>query len=146
MKIKVIRKQMSNGATTGDLLVDDKFICHTLEDVVRAPGVKVWGATAIPAGMYKVILRMSNRFKRIMPALLDVPGFDGILIHKGNTDEDTHGCILVGMTITKDNTVLGGTSTPAFDALYPLIENAFHSADPITIEITNAFPQPVARW
>ncbi len=79
----------------GDLFIDGVFFCHTLEDEKRADGLKVYGETAIPAGIYNVKLTMSNRFKRLMPLLLDVEGFKGIRIHGGNTSKDTHGCPLV---------------------------------------------------
>ena len=79
----------------GDLFVDGVFFCHTLEDEKRADGLKVYGETAIPSGTYNVILNRSNRFKRIMPLLLDVPKFKGIRIHGGNTSKDSHGCPLV---------------------------------------------------
>jgi len=69
----------------------------TLEDTVRT-GPKVYAKTAIPKGRYSVIWNMSNRFKKVMPLLLDVPNFIGVRIHAGNTAEHTEGCILLGMS------------------------------------------------
>jgi len=79
----------------GDLFIDDIFFCHTLEDEKRADGLKVYGETAIPTGTYNVKVTMSNRFKRLMPLLLDVPMFKGIRVHGGNDSSDTLGCVLV---------------------------------------------------
>lgn len=71
-----------------------KFFCHTLEDAVK--NEKITGKTAIPEGTYEVVVNHSPKFKRELPLLLDVPKFEGIRIHRGNTVNDTSGCILVG--------------------------------------------------
>ena len=147
MKIQVKRTFMYDKKTTGELYVDGSYFCHTLEDVVRLDdpttpqneGAKVWGETAISAGVYKLIIRMSQRFKRMMMALLDVPGFDGILIHGGNTEEDTHGCILVGYKLDDAHHIAPGTSRIAHDALFQKIEQAIKLGEEVTIQLTNEF-------
>lgn len=68
--------------------------CYILEDVIRV--VKIMHDTCISAGRYEVILKYSNRYKRLMPFLLNVPNFQGIMIHTGNTTKDTSGCLLIG--------------------------------------------------
>jgi len=106
MKLKVIRKEFTDLSTIGELSVNGVFECFTLEDKVRdfkADGSgKVYGKTAIPKGNYEVVLTYSNRFKQVMPLLLNVPYFEGIRIHPGNKNEDTHGCLLVGNDKSKD--------------------------------------------
>lgn len=85
--------------TIGELYIDGIFICHTLEDKVRLLNSyedKVYAETAIPIGRYKVVLSYSNRFKRILPEILNVEFFKGIRIHEGNHKDNTEGCILVG--------------------------------------------------
>jgi len=94
--ITVIRKTFNEKCTIGELLINGAHFAYTLEDVVREDGVKVKGKTAIPEGVYDVILSQSFRFKRVLPELLDVPYFTKIRIHGGNTEADTEGCILVG--------------------------------------------------
>ena len=94
MKIKLIRKTFTEFSTIGEMLIDDEHFCYTLEDAIRE--VKIKGQTAIPCGTYEIITNYSNRFKKVMPLLLNVQGFEGIRIHSGNTDKDTDGCILVG--------------------------------------------------
>lgn len=112
MKIEVKRIAKRSTYTIGKMYIDGNYFCDTLEDVDRGINqkdsldtikkIKVAGATAIPAGTYKVIVNMSPKFQRNLPRLIDVPGFEGILIHRGNTDKDTAGCILVG-----ENKVVG---------------------------------------
>lgn len=94
MLIEVVREKYLDNSTMGKMFVDGVFFAFTLEDKVRE--IKVWGETAIPTGTYSVFVRYSNRFKKELVAIKDVPNFDGVLIHGGNTDKDTHGCILIG--------------------------------------------------
>ena len=98
MHIRVVREPTKNDTTLGALFIDDHWQCHTLEDIIRPVGEKIYGETAIPPGRYKLVLSMSNRFKRILPEVLAVPNFTGIRIHAGNTATDTHGCLLLGQT------------------------------------------------
>lgn len=99
MKLLLERIAYKETYTIGKLYIDGVYECDTLEDKVRDKKIK--GITAIPAGTYKIDITYSNRFKKIMPLLLDVPGFEGIRIHSGNTSEDTSGCILVGQNKEK---------------------------------------------
>jgi hypothetical protein len=104
--VKVVRIAYRDTYTIGKLYVkDDKisdnwsYLCDTLEDKYRGDkldGIKVFGQTAIPKGVYKGVVDYSNHFKQKMPHILNVPQFEGIRIHSGNTAADTEGCILVG--------------------------------------------------
>lgn len=103
MKLTLKRIALRPTYTIGRLYIDGEYFCDTCEDKVRDTnknGVfyekKVYGETAIPYGTYTIILSMSNRFKRVLPLLLDVPYFEGVRIHSGNTAKDSLGCILVG--------------------------------------------------
>lgn len=117
MKLTLIRNKSSGKSTIGRLLIDGVFQCWTLEDVVRP--AKIAHETAIPAGTYKVIITESARFKRRLPLLVGVPGFEGIRIHPGNSAADTDGCILVGTSTAPD--WVGG-SRVAFDALFAKLD------------------------
>ena len=146
MQIELRRHTKGQRSTLGDLFIDGQLVCHTLEDVVRDLGPhgegKVPGETAIPPGTYPVIVNMSPRFGRLFPRLLVVPFFDGILIHKGNRSEDTHGCILVGMEIGGPDLLL--RSTEAFDLVFPMIQGAYERLEEIQITVLNAFGGRVA--
>ena len=98
LQLKVERRWPTENYTIGRLYVNGELWCNTLEDKVRdlTKEKKVPGKTAIPAGTYKVVLTYSNKFKRRLPLLLDVPFFTGIRIHAGNTADDSEGCILLG--------------------------------------------------
>ncbi len=129
MKLLLQRRKSGPNATIGELFIDGRFECDTLEDVVREE--KVYGKTAIPPGTYKVVLDMSSRFKRVLPRLLNVPNFEGIRIHPGNTAENTEGCILPGIWEEGESV---GFSKVTFNKLY----NKLQQAQDITIEIRNA--------
>ena len=129
------RRPSANGVTIGQLSIDGKHECYTCEDVVRPPGEKVHGKTAIPPGTYRVVITMSPRFKRRLPLLLDVPGFEGIRIHVGNTQHDTEGCILPGRGILPDRVT---QSALAFDALFAKVETALAAGEDVWIEVKPA--------
>lgn len=112
MKLTLKREHGTKDFTHGKLYINDIYFCDTLEDQER--DIKIKNQTAIPCGLYKIILNMSQRFKREMPLLLNVPNFSGIRIHSGNTKEDTEGCILVGKKL-KDGFV--GQSRITFNNL-----------------------------
>lgn len=106
MKLLLKRIAKKPTYTIGKLYIDDVYFCDTLEDTDRGltqsmqlsqiNKIKVYGQTAIPSGEYQITITHSNRFKRFMPLLNNVPGFAGIRIHTGNTANDSEGCILVG--------------------------------------------------
>lgn len=118
IKLYLKRTYKGDKYTIGDLYVNGKWFCNTLEDVVRE--TKIPNETAIPSGTYKVIVNMSPRFKRLLPRLLNVPGFDGILIHRGNTPSDTSGCILVGENKVKGKVI---NSTPYEKKLVEILKD-----------------------
>lgn len=130
MKLEVVRWSCGATCTIGELLVNGEHECWTLEDVVRPDGVKIYGETAIPYGTYVVTITHSNRFQRDLPLVHDVPDFQGIRIHPGNTAADTHGCLLVGRNKTADSVT---ESRLAFDALFPKIRNAIDNGEEVTI-------------
>lgn len=133
MKIIVYRRPPNGGAMTGDVYVDGAYQCVSLEDIPRP--VKIKGETAIPAGTYKIMVTWSPRFERRLPLLLDVPGFEGVRIHPGNTAADTEGCILVGTSVAGNAVV---NSRAAFNALFTKMEQAIDNEDGIAITLVNA--------
>ena len=105
MKLTLIRITFGKKSTIGRLYINNKYFCYTLEDTVRPKGVKVYGKTAIPAGIYKIIVNVSPKFKKKFPRLLNVPMFSGILMHGGKTAEHTEGCILVGYELMSEDRI-----------------------------------------
>jgi hypothetical protein len=131
MKIEVLRNQYTANSTIGSLYVNGRWQCYTLEDTKR-DGPKIPGQTCIPAGLYKLIISFSNRFKRDLPLLVAVPNFEGVRIHPGNTDANTEGCILVGKAKTVDRIY---NSVDAFNNLWPQIQTAWFNKEEILISV-----------
>ena len=115
--IKLRLKRIYKGLkyTIGKLFIDDEYFCDTIEDTDRGlkssmsveyiKKKKVYAKTAIPTGTYKIEMTYSNKFKRILPLLVDVKGFSGIRIHRGNTEIDSSGCIIVGENKVKGKVI-----------------------------------------
>ena len=120
IKLLVKREFFAATYTIGKLYVDGVYFCDTLENPVRPEGVKIPNETAIPYGTYEVIVNFSPKFKRVLPRLLNVPMFDGILIHRGNSVKDTSGCILVGENKVKGMVL---NSTPYEEKLVELLKD-----------------------
>jgi hypothetical protein len=116
--------------TLGKLYAGD-FILHTLEDAWKENARMV---SCIPPGTYRVVLAWSDRYQRIMPRLREVPGRDNILIHSGNTHEDTTGCILVGEHRTPNGNLF--SSRPAFVRLFRWIAEQVRFED-LYVEVTH---------
>ena len=132
IELKRITRKLSY--TIGRLFVDGKYFCDTLEDRCRDldKEKKVMNETAIPEGTYEVIVNVSARFKRKLPLLLDVPHFSGIRIHRGNTDKDTSGCILVGENKQPGRVI---NSTLYELRLTEMVEKAMLTGEKITIRV-----------
>lgn len=141
MKLTLTRRFRGEDYTIGTLYIDGERFCDTLEDQDRDAnrnGVfdgnekKVRGTTAVPNGTYQVVVNQSPRFGRELPRLLAVPSFEGVLIHRGNTPEDTAGCILVGENKVKGRVI---NSTPYEVELTRRIKEATAAGETCTIEI-----------
>jgi hypothetical protein len=133
VKIKLIRDTFTEKSTIGKLFINDIYECNTLEDFVRK-GKKIYGKTAIPEGVYPVIIDWSNKYQRNMPHILNVPEFSGIRIHSGNDSDDTEGCIILGMNRKIDWV---GQSRTAYTAFFSKLNAAFEHEEKITIEVTH---------
>ena len=150
MKLDVIRTQFGKDATNGMLFLDGIFECFTLEDEVRLDK-KVMSETAIPLGEYEIKLRTEGgfhskytaRYGDVLKGMLwlqDVPNFKWILIHVGNTDESTAGCLLLGETqqdLDKGKDGFIGGSGDAYKKMYPKVAEAILSGEKVTIQYSN---------
>lgn len=153
MELIVDRKWKRQSYTISNLTIDGKWFCNVLEDADRGLDdsmslakireLKKPSITAIPKGTYEITLDViSPRFctktfyKQVcdgkLPRLLNVKGFEGILIHAGNTDKDTDGCLLVGQNKVKGQVI---NSQATFKELYKLLKDKHDKGEEITIKI-----------
>ena len=140
MKLTLKRIALRQTYTIGKLYIDDVYFCDTIEDTVRDINKngkfdnvekKVHSKTAIPYGTYEIKWTYSPRFKKYTPQLINVPSFEGIRIHAGNTSADTEGCLILG-----ENKQVGKVlnSRATINKFYPIIKEAC-SKGKVTIEI-----------
>lgn len=140
MKLTLKRIALRSTYTIGKLYIDDVYFCDTLEDTVRDTNKsgkfdngeqKVKGKTAIPYGTYEIKWTYSPRFKKYTPQLMNVPSFEGIRVHAGNTSADTEGCLILG-----ENKQVGKVlnSRATINKFYQIIKEACSNGK-VTIEI-----------
>lgn len=140
MKLTLKRIALRPTYTIGKLYIDDAYFCDTLEDTVRDTNKsgkfdngeqKIKGKTAIPYGTYEIKWTHSPRFKKYTPQLMNVPSFEGIRVHAGNTSADTEGCLILG-----ENKQVGKVlnSRATINKFYPIIKKACSNGK-VTIEI-----------
>jgi len=156
MKLDVVRFQFGKDATNSLLFVDGVFECYGLEDEYR--DVKVMHETCIPEGEYEIKFRTVGGFHTKYAAkygamhkgmlwLQDVPGFEYILIHSGNTDEHTSGCYIVGESqqdLDKGKDGFVGSSGDAYKKLYPKVANALEKGEKVTIKYQHI--EDMLKW
>ena len=135
--VQIYRDIFTERTSTGLLLVDHEAFCDTLEDRIRAPGVKVPGATCVDAGEYELLYTFSNRFKRKLPLIAGVPRFEGVRIHWGNDEHDTEGCPVVGTSRQADRVL---NSVRAFNELDKILAPHFAAGGKARIQIVNVNP------
>lgn len=140
MKLTLKRIALRPTYTIGKLYIDDIYFCDTIEDTVRDLNKngkfdngekKVHSKTAIPYGIYEIKWTYSPRFKKYTPQLMNVPSFEGIRIHAGNTSADTEGCLILGKN-KQVGKVLNSRDT--INKFYPIIKEACSNGK-VTIEI-----------
>ena len=144
MRLTLVRRWNKKDYCIGDLYINGKWFCNVLEDVDRGlddsmteeeiKQSKIKGQTAIPVGIYTVLLTYSPKYKKVMPLINNVKGYSGIRIHSGNSSKDTEGCLLVGK-----NTVVGRLtdSRNTYNALFKRLQQK--GSNKITIEIYRTY-------
>ena len=142
VEILVKREYKKKDYTIGKMYIDGEYFCETLEDTDRGltqimtlseiKEVKEYGCTAIPTGRYPIAYTYSPRFKKHLPLLLNVPAFEGVRIHSGNTHKDTDGCILLG-----ENKAVGKVfnSRKTMDEFLRVLKPAIETCEDIWITI-----------
>lgn len=147
---------MSSSSTLGLLYIDGHFACYTLEDAVREE--KIQGETCIPVGVFRITLkkeggqnhRYSQKFPKIHRGMLqlnDVPNFEFVHIHVGNTRKDTDGCILLGDGSNNNQFEEGfvSSSSKAYQRVYSVVAYAIEEGEDVWIEIIEGIPEKRKR-
>lgn len=147
MKVELVRYGFGNGSTLGRLYIDGVFQCYTLEDAARV--VKVDGQTCIPEGTYALSLRTKGsvtiEYMKLYPTmhrgmlwLVNVPDFEYVYLHRGNTPADTKGCLLVGLHCSMDSgEFVLQESAKAYELIYPRIVDAITSGRGAQLTVTH---------
>ena len=143
MEIKLIRKYRNSNYCIDKLYINNTYFSDALEDPDRGlissmslteiKRIKIKGNTCIPYGTYNITITYSPRFKKNLPLVNNVKGFDGIRIHSGNTPKDTSGCILPGFNKIKGQVINSKDTT---ERLIALINTALSKGEKVTLEIT----------
>lgn len=143
MILKLVREVFTDVSTIGRLYANGVFLSYILEDKDRGldskmplaeiQKIKIPHSTCVPYGTYRIHITFSNRFQKPLPLVEQVPGFEGIRIHPGNTDVDTEGCLLPG-NIRKINQVL--ESRLAFTKVFNIIKESLDNKDDVTLIIS----------
>ena len=143
MELRLERKYRSNNYCIDKLYINGKYFSDALEDPDRGltdtmsleeiKKIKIKGNTCIPYGTYNITITYSPRFKKNLPLLNNVKGFDGIRIHSGNTPQDTEGCLLPGFNKVKGQVIDSRVTT---DKLIAQIQQALNKGEKVTITIT----------
>ena len=143
MELKLIRKYRNSNYCIDKLYIDNVYFSDALEDPDRGltdtmsleeiKKIKIKGNTCIPYGTYNITITYSPRFKKNLPLLNNVKGFDGIRIHSGNTPQDTEGCLLPGFNKVKGQVIDSRVTT---DKLIAQIQQALNKGEKVTITIT----------
>ena len=142
MEIRVKRIARKDGYTIGKMYINGAYFCDTLEDTDRGLNStmsvdeiltkKHKGITAIPIGEYDVILTFSPKFKRVLPLLLNVPGYQYIRVHHGNLPSSTDGCLLVGENKVKGQII---NSRATLERLMSVLLECEKKKEKVTITI-----------
>ena len=143
MELKLERKYRNNNYCIDKLYINGKYFSDVLEDPDRGltdtmsleeiKKIKIKGNTCIPYGTYNITITYSPRFKKNLPLLNNVKGFDGIRIHSGNTPQDTEGCLLLGLNKVKGRVV---DSKVTVNKFIDIVQEALNKGEKVTITIT----------
>ena len=143
MELRLERKYRNNNYCIDKLYINGKYFSDVLEDPDRGltdtmsleeiKKIKIKGNTCIPYGTYNITITYSPRFKKNLPLINNVKGFDGIRIHSGNTPQDTEGCLLLGLNKVKGRVV---DSKVTVNKFIDIVQEALNKGEKVTITIT----------